>query len=234
MSKESSIEENNLKTLYKPRSKPFLQSFSRKKSRSYSVEQADLMEKHYPSVRIDDEVTNLESLIGGNKTINLEIGFGAGEHLLHQAKLNPNEVFIGAEVFMNGVASCFQQAYRNKISNIIFYDGDSRVLLSKMPKKYISKIYLLFADPWPKKRHHKRRIFNLETLGLFHKVLKDDGLIRVATDHPDYYEWMEEICSEQNLFNVSFVPQPEDHIITRFQQKALNEGRQSRFIHLKK
>jgi len=215
-----------------PKRPMFLQSFARRKSRAYSREQRKLIDGLYQELRIKEDLSNLGELTSGYEQICLEIGFGAGEHLLHQASKNPKKLYIGAEVFMNGVASCVQEMDASGIKNIRFFDQDSRILLSKLPERSLDIIYLLFADPWPKVRHNKRRIYKYETLSLFNQILKNDGFVRVATDHKDYWEWILEKSEEQNLFNFEVIEQPKDHIVTRYQQKGLDEGRPSQFLEL--
>ena len=97
------------------------------------------------------------SAIFGGKEIWLEIGFGGGEHLAHQAKNNPDVGFIGCEPFVNGVAMLLGKIEREKIANIRIYPGDVRDLFDVLPEKSIAKAFLLYPDPWPKKRHHRRR-----------------------------------------------------------------------------
>lgn len=224
----------SLKKTYSEVGKEFLQSFARRKSRAFSRSQQKLMDERYPQFRISDDAANFKELIKGYSQIYFEIGFGAGEHLVHLAENNPDTLIIGAEVYLNGVASAFQVAQEKALNNIIFYDEDSRILINNMPDSIIDKIYILFADPWPKKRHHKRRIINAEIFPMLHRILKSNGSIRIATDHADYYEWIVEACKEQKLFTVDKIEQPEDHLVTRFQQKAIDEGRESRFIELVK
>lgn len=212
--------------------KPFMQSFSRRKTRAFSAEQKKIMDNVYPPIRLEEDLSNLENLSRGYKETYLEVGFGAGEHLIYLAESNPDKLIIGAEVFLNGVASCAQEMDKRGVNNIRFYDEDSRVLIKGLPESSIDKVYILFADPWPKKRHHKRRIINQETLELVHRILKENGSIRIATDHAEYFEWILEVCDNQSLFKVERIEQPEDHIVTRYQQKGANEGRPSQFLEL--
>lgn len=218
--------------------KEFLQSFARKKSRAFSRDQQLLMDEFYPKIRLNNDISNFDDLSNNPvySGVYLEIGFGAGEHLLHVASQNEDKLIIGAEVFLNGVASAVQEMEGRGLDNIIFYDDDSRVLLKNIPENSLEKIFILFSDPWPKKRHHKRRIINQETLGLLHKSLCDGGVVRIATDHAEYYDWIMEVCDEgnQSLFLPEVISQPEDHIVTRYQQKGIDEGRPSQFLELHK
>ena len=105
----------------------------------------------------------------------LEIGFGGGEHLAHQAALNPEVSFIGAEPFLNGVAKLLAEIAQGDISNIAIHYGDARPLLEALPEASFERIYLLYPDPWPKERQKKRRFVNAENLAHFARVLQPDG-----------------------------------------------------------
>ena len=112
------------------------------------------------------------SAIFGGKEIWLEIGFGGGEHLAHQAKNNPDVGFIGCEPFVNGVAMLLGKIEREKIANIRIYPGDVRDLFDVLPEKSIAKAFLLYPDPWPKKRHHRRRFVTPDHLWPLARVMQ--------------------------------------------------------------
>ncbi|MEL0285711.1 MAG: tRNA (guanine(46)-N(7))-methyltransferase TrmB, partial [Paracoccaceae bacterium] len=126
------------------------------------------------------------SAIFGGKEIWLEIGFGGGEHLAHQAKNNPDVGFIGCEPFVNGVAMLLGKIEREKIANIRIYPGDVRDLFDVLPEKSIAKAFLLYPDPWPKKRHHRRRFVTPDHLWPLARVMQEACEFRVATDIEDY------------------------------------------------
>ena len=158
-----------------------------------------------------------------------EIGFGSGENLIHQAQISPKALCIGCEPFMNGVAALISKIMELNIENIAVYDDDAKFLLEALPYQVISKAFILFPDPWPKKRHHKRRVVNLENLLLLHSKMKKDAELIIATDHPGYLDWILEISSRENFikhFKITHtheMPRPSEAEIpvTRYEKKAL-------------
>jgi tRNA (guanine-N7-)-methyltransferase len=128
---------------------------------------------------------------------------------------------------------------REKIDNIRFYNNDSRYLLEIFPHDSIDKIYILFPDPWPKKKQFKRRIVNRQLLDMLHPLLKDKGVIRLATDIDSYFEQMLKVFAADKRFRLltkekDYAKVPADHIETRYQQKAVRESRLPRFIEYSK
>ena len=164
----------------------------------------------------------------------LEIGFGGGEHLAAVAKENPDINFIGCEPFVNGVASLVEHIETHQLSNIRIYDHDARLFLEALPAASIARAYVLFADPWPKARHHKRRIINHETLAELHRILESGAQLRIASDDPSYLEWIEEHLAETPHFTPlaghDVNVQPGDWPRTRYQEKAVREGRACKFF----
>jgi tRNA (guanine-N7-)-methyltransferase len=122
----------------------------------------------------------------------LEIGFGAGEHLVTQARAHPQVGLIGCEPFVNGVAKVLQaiEAEPALGETVRLYADDARLLVDALPDASIERLFILFPDPWPKRRHWGRRIVGPETIPAFARVLKPGGLMRLATDHPGYLRWM--------------------------------------------
>ena len=116
----------------------------------------------------------------------LEIGFGSGEHLLSQAEHHPEIGFIGAEPFINGVASLLGAIETRKLTTIRIHDGDAREVLSWLPDGSIGAAFILFPDPWPKKRQQKRRLVSQETVAELARILRPGGLLRFASDDADY------------------------------------------------
>lgn len=168
----------------------------------------------------------------------LEIGFGGGEHVYHLAKTNPQAGIIGCEAFENGVAQLMQDQADEAQPNLRVYDNDARDLMRALKPKSFARIYVLFADPWPKKRHHKRRLIKKENLEAWAGLLADGGALYIATDHASYRDWIAEELSKQSVFTV---PNPlwsdmpwDGYIKTRYQQKAEKAGRIPRFLCLKK
>ncbi|HVO16917.1 MAG TPA: tRNA (guanosine(46)-N7)-methyltransferase TrmB, partial [Alphaproteobacteria bacterium] len=120
----------------------------------------------------------------------LEIGFGAGEHLAAQARAHPEAGFIGCEVYINGVARLVGEIARDRLSNIRLFTGDAQRLIEALPEASVDRAFVLFPDPWPKRRHWKRRFVGPHNLATLARILKDGAELRLATDHADYLIWM--------------------------------------------
>lgn len=162
----------------------------------------------------------------------LEVGFGGGEHLAAQAKKNPAVCFIGCEPFINGVASLLNLIEEKKLTNIRIFDDDARRVLDSLEDASIERCFVLFADPWPKKRHADRRFIGPENLDRLSRVLKPNGLLRLASDHPSLVAWMRESLASHPDFVCTHAAQtpPDDWVPTRYQKKADAAGRPSFFM----
>ena len=120
----------------------------------------------------------------------LEIGFGGGEHLADLAEANPTVNFIGAEPFLNGVASLLRHIQTRKLSNIRIWDGDVRLILPALPVAGLSQAFIMFPDPWPKKRHVARRILQPEMMDLLAQIIRPSGQLVLASDDPTAKGWL--------------------------------------------
>ncbi len=175
----------------------------------------------------------------GDRDVWLEVGFGGGEHMVHQASNNPDVGFIGCEPFINGVAMLLGKIREANCDNIRIHPGDARDMFDVLPEGSVSRAFLLYPDPWPKKRHHRRRFVTQEHLLPLAKVLKQGAIFRVATDIPDYvrqtleevpkagFEWLAERP-------VDWREPWDDWISTRYEQKALREGRTPHYLTFRK
>jgi tRNA (guanine-N7-)-methyltransferase len=166
----------------------------------------------------------------------LEIGFGGGEHLAHQAEINPDVSFLGAEPFVNGVAKMLSLVEEKALANVKIHDGDARPLLEALPEACFERIYLLYPDPWPKARHNKRRFVSHENLAHFHRVLKPEGLFLFASDIGDYVAWTRDHVARHGGFTEEGdSSQPyENWIETRYETKARQEGRGSSYLRFRR
>ena len=172
----------------------------------------------------------------GARAVWLEIGFGAGEHLAWQARERPEIDFIGCEPFINGIARLLTDIDQAGLGNIRLFRDDARLLLAALPEASIERAFVLFPDPWPKTRHHKRRIIAPTTLPLLARVLADGAELRVATDDPSYKSWILRHVRASGSFDwMARVPsdwrsRPADWPPTRYEAKAGDAGRTPSFF----
>jgi tRNA (guanine-N7-)-methyltransferase len=159
----------------------------------------------------------------------LEIGFGGGEHLIAQATGRPDQRFIGAEPFLNGVGSCLRHIEESGVANVRLHHGDARDLLARLTDASLDRIYILFPDPWPKTRHWKRRLIQADFIADVARVLKPGGDVRFATDWAHYAAWTLELFARDPRFawtaeRVADWRNPwEGHVTTRYEQKRLGD-----------
>ena len=231
--------------------------FGRRKGRVIRKAKTTLLEAFLPKIRIAPEtIVDKQSLFGKPvEKVYLEIGFGNGEHLAGQAKNNPDIGFIGAEVFQNGVANLLSlitgikegtdlpetiNLEQGRSDNIRVYDDDMRLLFSRIPDNFLDKVFVLFPDPWPKKRHASRRFINPDNLKELARILKKDGILRVATDHKVYKGWTLHQLHGCPMFEWTatcgndWKHEPSDWVETKYQRKAIREGRKPVFLDFKK
>lgn len=161
----------------------------------------------------------------------VEIGFGSGEHLAAQAEANPGVGLIGVEPFINGVARLLVEVSKRRLSNVRVLVDDARLLLGALPDASIGRFFVLFPDPWPKARHHKRRIVNPATLAEMARALRPGGETRLATDDADYVQAMRDaLAGEVRLDLAQLQGRPDDWPATRYEAKALAAGRPPTYL----
>jgi tRNA (guanine-N7-)-methyltransferase len=166
----------------------------------------------------------------------LEIGFGGGEHLAAQAAAHPGIGFIGCEVFDNGVARLVAAVARQGLGNIRIFADDARLLLAALPARSVERVFILFPDPWPKQRHHKRRLVAPATLDRLADILADGGELRLATDDRNYLARMLELTTAHPAFAwqarrpADWQERPADWPATRYEEKARAAGRPPAFL----
>lgn len=157
----------------------------------------------------------------------LEVGFGAGEHIVWQANRHPTVGLIGCEPYINGVAKCLAHIQRTGVANIRLFTDDARFVMAVLPDRSLDRAFVLFPDPWPKSRHHKRRFVQRDTLDALARSMKPGAELRLATDDPSYLPWMvEHVCTHlafewlaQRAFD--WRTRPDDWPATRYEQKML-------------
>lgn len=174
----------------------------------------------------DRHLLDLTALFGTSK-VWLEIGFGGGEHLVGIAAANPQVGIIGAEPFVNGVAMLLGKVRRAGVTNLRVHPGDVRDLFDVLPPGSVARGFLNYPDPWPKQRHHRRRFVTQDHLLPLARVLRPDALFHVATDIPSY---VKQTLKEVPLAGFARIDRDlhvpwDGWISTRYEQKALREGR---------
>jgi len=165
------------------------------------------------------------------KQVWLEIGFGGGEHLIAQAQANPDVGLIGCEPFINGVAKLLAEVDKKGLSNVRVHHNDARDVLERLEDASLDRVFLLFPDPWHKKRHHKRRFVSNETLDQLARIMRDGAEFRVATDIKNYCRWTLREVRAHGAFEwqaetaADWRVRPDDWPGTRYEAKAGREGR---------
>ena len=214
-------------------------TYTKRGPRNISDKRKTLIKELLPSIEITDKkkIKDPYSLFAkGTREIWLEIGFGGGEHLAEQARKHPNIGFIGCEVFAKGVSSLLRHVDEYKLKNIRIFQDDALVLLENLPNDCLDRIFILFPDPWPKTKHHKRRMINHQNLNLIARKLKAGGLLRIATDHMEYLRWMMIKMLEREDYTwlarrpVDWNSPSKDHFTTRYEEK-LKTGKPPIFLN---
>lgn len=213
--------------------------YGRRQGKPLKKASKERLEKYFPkySISLVCDKLDLTSLFNHSpEEYWLEIGFGKGEHLVAQAKANPNIGFIGCEPFLNGVSGLIDHIDRENVTNIRFFMDDARLLMDALPNQSLSKAFILFPDPWRKKRHYKRRVVSPGNIKVLSRILKEGSQLRIGTDHHDYCRWILARLMENPDFTwQSETPddwhiRPDDWPATRYELKALEAGRLSAYM----
>ncbi len=170
----------------------------------------------------------------------LEVGFGAGEHLAFQAERHPEVGFIGCEAFVDGIAGLLVLVRERGLDNVRLFADDARRLIAALPDASLDRCFVLFPDPWPKTRHHKRRFVSPETLDQLARVLGDGAELRFASDHAGYARWTLERFQRHPAFvwtarrPSDWRQRPGDGPATRYEAKALAAGRRCLYLSFRR
>lgn len=204
--------------------------------------QQELVDSLLPQIGIpaDGDIT-ARALFGEERPLHFEIGFGSGEHLADRADMLPDHGFIGAEPFLNGVATALGHIRDGHLANVRIWRGDALEVLRRIPDGALSFLYLLHPDPWPKARHAKRRMVNDGPLALFAAKLKLGGEFRLATDDPTYLNWSLMVMQRWTGRFEWLAQHPRDFlepsggwIETRYGAKSRREGRRPYYLRYRR
>lgn len=219
-----------------PRSAAF---YGRRKGKALRREQAGRLDSVLPSLSLDLAASCTEPAAlfpHAPAEVRLEIGFGGGEHLVHRAKETPATGFIGVEPFLNGMAKAVKAIEAEGLTNVRLSGEDAVKVLDWLPEASIDQVLLLYPDPWPKKRHWKRRFVGPDNLDRFARVLKPGGLFRFASDIDSYVDWTLFHTRRHPAFRWTahgpadwrepFAGWPG----TRYEAKAIREGRRGVYL----
>jgi tRNA (guanine-N7-)-methyltransferase len=218
--------------------------FGRRKGHRLRAHQADLIEHLLPRLSLDVTEAPLPDLAGlfgaAIEGVRLEIGFGGGEHLAAEALAFPNTGFIGCEPFVNGMAKILTLIEAGKIGNIRLFSGDATELLAWLPDHSLARIDLIHPDPWPKRRHWKRRFVQDATIAAMARILRPGGEFRFVSDIDDYCAWTLAYLSRSPAFAWTAErssdwrePWP-NYTTTRYGRKAEREGRHATYLRFKR
>jgi tRNA (guanine-N7-)-methyltransferase len=218
--------------------------FGRRKGHKLRLHQADLIAHLLPRLALDvaaaspADLTALFDPPAGD--IRLEIGFGGGEHLVAEARAFPGTGFIGCEPYVNGMAKILSQIETHGIGNIRLLAGDAAELLAWAPPQSLERIDLIHPDPWPKRRHWKRRFVQDATVAAMARVLKPDGEFRCVSDIDDYCAWT--LAHLARAPDFLWIAQRADdwrlpwadYTMTRYGRKAERDGRRATYLRFRK
>ena len=206
-----------------------IRTFGRTRSRPIKPAQAVLLETLLPRISTPQGPFDPAALAPRVRETWLEIGFGGGEHLASQAARRADVLFLGAEPFTNGVASLLRRIEATGLENVRIHPGDARDLMASLPDASLERLFILFPDPWPKARHHKRRLIDAPFIAEVVRLLKCGGRLRFATDWADYADQaLERFTRSPDLVWTAeqaddWRRPPPDHVTTRYEEKRLGD-----------
>jgi tRNA (guanine-N7-)-methyltransferase len=212
----------------------YIRSYGRVKSRKLSPHKTFLIKNLLKEYEFTQHIYSFEKNI-------FEIGFGFGDFLFEKAKLSQDCLFIGSEPHVNGIANILSKLENNPLKNIKLSNKDAREMLFFFPDEFLDEVYILFPDPWHKAKHFKRRLINIDFIDsiLFAK-LKIGGKLVIATDHKDYKTVILSVISKSKKFEWNansrkdFEVFPQDFVETKYQKKAILEGRTPIYLELER
>ena len=201
----------------------FLPSFVKRKGRITKKQTQSLSSLSEFSIKSIQEVEDFSKHFD---KCYLEIGFGNAENIIFQAINNPSYLFIGSEVYMSGIGTLVSSIKENNINNIKIFSDDIRLLLDQSPKKVFDSVIIICPDPWPKEKHHKRRLINKSFLKMVHDFMNDDSNLYISTDWENYAESISELFEKNKLFKPSSNKSFQKDSLSKFERRGKDEGRE--------
>lgn len=205
----------------------YLRSYGRRRGKKLRPGRERLMADYLPQIAIKSGVPVRAQFPADIRELWMEIGFGGGEHLAAQAQAHPDVGIIGCEPFLNGVAKLLSQIENNPAQNVRVHADDARDMFPDVEDGSLDRVFILFPDPWPKTKHHKRRLIQTPLLDDLARMLKDGGEFRFASDHMGYVRWVLSFVLKHPNFEwiaegpADWREPPEGWTSTRYEQKAL-------------
>ena len=205
--------------------RPTVRSYSIRGSRiTVAQRQAKTALQMVHGIEFKQEIIDLKAIFPKANKVIMEIGFGMGEATAIIAKNHPDNAYIAVDVHPPGIGKLLSRIDEDKLSNVKVIEDDVHVVLEHMFADHcLDGIHLFFPDPWPKKKHHKRRIVNDGFLQLIHPKLKKGGFIHIATDWVPYATSIQEVFSNSDLFTGGVIPKPEWRPVTRFEDQGIDK-----------
>lgn len=217
--------------------------FGRRKGRPLRANMQALLDDRLPELAVPAEPASADPKTWFARPVRaawLEVGFGGGEHLAWQARSNPDVGIVGAEPFMNGVASLLRHLDNDGSDNVRILADDARPMIDAMPAGSLERVFVLHPDPWPKRRHHFRRLIQHASIARFHDLLVPGGELRIATDDVAYLHWiLARVTAHPGLRwtgarLADWRTRAEDWPETRYEAKARREGREPAYLRFVK
>ncbi|MBS0271353.1 MAG: tRNA (guanosine(46)-N7)-methyltransferase TrmB [Proteobacteria bacterium] len=216
-------------------------SFGRRKARKLRTQSQKAYQELLPLLQLDSPQKLFDQ---ASSDVWLEIGFGGGEHFCEQLEQNPSISMIGCEPFMNGVAHLLLLLAPEDYERVRIWHEDVRHLFGIIPSSYFSRVFILFPDPWPKKRHQRRRLITSEFINILQQKLKNSALLHIASDDSAYVEQIQAILYHHPHFvllegppsadPLTWSSRPKDWPTSRYEQKALNQGKKCAYMVFQK
>lgn len=208
--------------------RPSVRSYSIRGSRITQAQRAakDELQAIY-GIAVEEKKVNLKEIFPTSEKIIMEIGFGMGEATAIIAKNHPNNAYIAIDVHPPGIGKLLGRIVENDLKNLRVIEDDVHIILPHMfEDESLDAIHLYFPDPWPKKKHNKRRIVNEGFISLIHPKLKKGGYIHIATDWVPYAISMQEVFTASSLFTGGVIEKPESRPVTRFEGQGIDKDHQ--------